>query len=155
MGREKKAKTYLQMIKIWSFDIWSPLLKCLDNFIQGAHPPLHTHTHTITHVMKFNPLTTCITSIICKWPHLTTMLHNLYVWYIFKPLTLTNGWIAAYRYYLFYMVKGHFTHEPRAVTIKVWEPKRKCPKAVSTHLQNHVLCWWILKCSVKSYVTGP
>ena len=26
--------------------------------------------------------------------------------------------------------KGHFTHEPRAVTMKLWEPKRKCSKAV-------------------------
>ena len=51
--------------------------------------------------------------------------------------------------------KGHFTHKPWAVTMKLWEPKRKCPKAVPTHLQNHVVWSWILKCSVKSYVTGP
>ena len=37
----------------------------------------------------------------------------------------------------------------------LWEPKRKCPKAVSTHLQNHVVWSRILKCSVKSYVIGP
>ena len=24
--------------------------------------------------------------------------------------------------------KDHFTHEPRAVTMELWEPKRKCPK---------------------------
>ena len=35
--------------------------------------------------------------------------------------------------------KGHFTHEPRAVTMRLWEPKGKCPKApVITHLQHHV-----------------
>ena len=31
--------------------------------------------------------------------------------------------------------KGYFTHEPRAVTMKLWEPKRKCPKAVPMHPQ--------------------
>ena len=35
--------------------------------------------------------------------------------------------------------KGHFTHELRAVTMKLWEPKRKCSKVVPTHLQNHVV----------------
>ena len=50
--------------------------------------------------------------------------------------------------------KGHFTHGPRAVTMKLWEPKRKCPNGVSTHLQNHVVWSRTLKCSVKSYVTG-
>ena len=30
-------------------------------------------------------------------------------------------------------------HEPRAVTMKLWEPKRKCPKAVPTHLQNRAV----------------
>ena len=35
--------------------------------------------------------------------------------------------------------KGHFTHEPRAVTVKLWEPKRKCQKAVPTHLQDHLV----------------
>ena len=56
--------------------------------------------------------------------------------------------------HLVYVTKGHFKHESRAVTMKLWEPKRKCPKAVPTHLQNHVVWSWTLKCSVKSYVTG-
>jgi hypothetical protein len=35
-------------------------------------------------------------------------------------------------------------------------PKEKCPKAVPTHLQNHVVVWSrILECSKKLYVTGP
>ena len=50
---------------------------------------------------------------------------------------------------------GHFTHDPRAVTMKLWEPKRKCPKAVLSHLQNHVVWSQTLKCSVKLYVTMP
>jgi hypothetical protein len=33
--------------------------------------------------------------------------------------------------------------------------KRMCPKAVTRHLQNHVVCSHIFKCSVKSYVIGP
>ena len=51
--------------------------------------------------------------------------------------------------------KGHFSNEPRAVTMKLWEPKRKCPKAIPTHLQNHVVRSRILKCSVKSHVIEP
>jgi hypothetical protein len=51
--------------------------------------------------------------------------------------------------------KGHFTHKPRAMTMRLWEPKWKCPKAVATHLQHHVVWSWTLNCSVKSYVTGP
>jgi len=49
----------------------------------------------------------------------------------------------------FTMSEGHFTHEPRAVTMKLWEPKRKCPKAVRTHLQNHLVWSQTLKCRVK------
>ena len=33
--------------------------------------------------------------------------------------------------------------------------KKKCPNAVPIHLQNHVVWWWTLKCSVSSYATGP
>ena len=51
-----------------------------------------------------------------------------------------------------YNIYGRFTHEPRDVTMKLWEPKRKCPKAVLGHLQNYVV--WSFKCNVKSYVTG-
>jgi hypothetical protein len=35
--------------------------------------------------------------------------------------------------------KGHFTHKPRAVTMKLWETKRKCVKAVSTHLASKIM----------------
>ena len=42
---------------------------------------------------------------------------------------------------------GHFIHEPRAMTMKLWEPTRKCPNAVSIHLQNHIVCLRTLKCS--------
>ena len=51
--------------------------------------------------------------------------------------------------------KGHFTHKPRFVTRKLWEPKRVCPKAVPRHLQTRVVWSQILKCSAKSYVTRP
>ena len=50
--------------------------------------------------------------------------------------------------------KGHFTHESRSMTMELWEPKRRCPKTVPRHLQNHVVWSWILKCGVKPYVTG-
>ena len=55
----------------------------------------------------------------------------------------------------FVLTKDHFTQEPSALTMKSWEPKRKCPKAIPRHLQNHVSVVQTLKCSVKSYVTGP
>ena len=42
--------------------------------------------------------------------------------------------------------KGDFTHKSRAVTMKSWEPKRKCPKVVPRHIQNHVVWSWTLKC---------
>ena len=39
--------------------------------------------------------------------------------------------------------------------MKLWEPKRKCPKVVPRHLQNHVVWSRTLKCSVKPHMTGP
>ena len=34
-----------------------------------------------------------------------------------------------------------FTHEPKSRTMKLWEPKRKCPNAVvPAHLQKHESC---------------
>jgi hypothetical protein len=50
--------------------------------------------------------------------------------------------------------EGHFAHEPRAVTMKLWEPERKCLEAVPRHLQNHVVWSWTLRCSVKSCMTA-
>ena len=50
--------------------------------------------------------------------------------------------------------KGHFTHEQRAMTMKLREPKRKCPKAVPRHLQIHVVWSWTLKCSVSRIWPG-
>ena len=47
------------------------------------------------------------------------------------------------------------SHEPRAVTTKLREPKRKCPKAVPKHLHIHAVWSRTLKCNVKSYVSGP
>ena len=48
---------------------------------------------------------------------------------------------------------GHFTHEPRVVTMKLWEPKRKSPKAIPRHFYCHGVWSRTLKCNVKSYVT--
>ena len=81
-------------------------------------------------------------------------------------LTASSMWVTKVRGFVWgrewpqwwiMQTESHFTHEPRAVTMKLWEPKRKCPKAaVPTHLQHHVVVWsWALKCSVKPYVTGP
>ena len=43
----------------------------------------------------------------------------------------------------------------RTVATKLWEPKRKHPKIVPTHLRNHVVRSRILECNVKSHVPGP
>ena len=54
------------------------------------------------------------------------------------------------------LTKGHYTHEPRAVTMKLREPKKKSPEAIPRHLQkNHVVWSRILKCSAASHVTRP
>ena len=45
--------------------------------------------------------------------------------------------------------------EPRAVPMKLLEPKRKCPKPIPRYFQNHVVWSRVLKCSVKSYAIGP
>ena len=58
-------------------------------------------------------------------------------------------------YHLWRQLKGYFTYEPKAATMKLWEPKRKCPKAFPIEFQNHVVWSRTLKCSVKPYVTGP
>jgi hypothetical protein len=54
-----------------------------------------------------------------------------------------------------FWAQGHFTHEPRAMTMKLLEPERKCPKAAPTHLQNHVVWSRTFECSVKSNMTMP
>ena len=45
--------------------------------------------------------------------------------------------------------EGHFTHEPRAVTMTLREPKRKVSKGRPNTPQNHVVWSQIFKCSVK------
>ena len=64
-------------------------------------------------------------------------------------------YMCVYIYIYIKHIKGHFTHKPRAMTMKFWKPKRKCLKVVLTHLQNHVVWSQTLKCSVKPCVTGP
>jgi hypothetical protein len=93
---------------------------------------------SVCHASKINIPCSAASSPVKKWPK-----HVLWI------LSLKfGGWTKG--------SKGHFTHEPRAVTMKLWEPKRKCPKAaVPTHLQNHVVWSRILDCNVKSYVIGP
>ena len=54
-----------------------------------------------------------------------------------------------------YNVRATSHTTPRAVTMKFWRPKRKCPKAVPSYLQIYVVWSQTLNCSVKSYVTGP
>ena len=50
--------------------------------------------------------------------------------------------------------KGHFTHEPRAVTVQIVRAQKKVSEVVwPTHLQIHVVWSRTLECSVKSYVT--
>jgi hypothetical protein len=57
--------------------------------------------------------------------------------YIFGMWCIKNGIIIH---------QGYLTHKPRVVTMKLWVPKRKCPKAVPTYLQHHVI--WSRSCEV-------
>jgi hypothetical protein len=51
--------------------------------------------------------------------------------------------------------KCHFTHEPRAVTMKTWEPKESV-RMLSHNTFKFMLVWSrTVNCSVKSYVTMP
>ena len=94
-------------------------------------------------------------SFCCKWRIYIIVRKMFGSWmikynnpcYLFQSIWIWI-WISV-------VLKGHFTHEPRAVTMKLWEPKRKCPQVAPRHLQNHVVWSRILNCSVKPYVTGP
>ena len=57
---------------------------------------------------------------------------------IYKNLRLTRVQVRAI---------SHTSQEPWPW--KLWEPKRKCPKAIPNHLQNHVVWPQTLKRSVK------
>ena len=48
-----------------------------------------------------------------------------------------------------HQLRATWATSQRPMTMKLWEPKRKCPKAVPSHLQNHAVQSQILKCSVK------
>ena len=45
------------------------------------------------------------------------------------------------------------SHEPRAMTVKLWGPQRKCPKAIPTHLQNHAVWSRILNQMLFQYIS--
>ena len=59
------------------------------------------------------------------------------------------------RYCAFQVTKDHLAHKPRAVTMKLWQQKWKCPKAIWRQIQNHRARSRTLKCSVTSYGTRP
>jgi len=90
----------------------------------------------------------------------TAGIHVLQSFPIFKK---NNGCFSKHFHYSFDTLstyhlrstKGQCTHEPRAMTMKVIWAQMKWPKAVPRHIQNHVVRWRALKCSVKSYVTRP
>ena len=85
------------------------------------------------------------------------ILHKLIQWTLSHACSSSMGLerIIAYVSIILHRTKGHLTLEPRPVTMKLWEPKRKCPKAIPTHLPNRVVWSRTLECSVKSYVTRP
>ena len=72
-----------------------------------------------------------------------------------------NGWLGCdlptttHTPFIMPRLHGHFTHEPRTVTMKLWEPPKKSPKAIPKHFQNHVVWSRAVKCNVKIYVTMP
>jgi hypothetical protein len=62
--------------------------------------------------------------------------------------SLTVGQLVCERVWGCFVKASHITHKTRAVNVKLWEPKWKCPKAVPTHLQRHVVWSQSLKCHV-------
>ena len=98
----------------------------------------------------------------CKELEITRVSYNFQLqWCLVKknsrgPPLSHKWWLAiCMNALIMSSIKGHFTHEPRAVTMKLWEPKRKCSNAVPRHFQNHVVWSRTLKCSAKSNVTRP
>ena len=87
-------------------------------------------------------------SVIKRWPGMQKP-HKSRNWVVSRPLL--GG--SESRHYS----KGLLhTRDWQPVTMNLWEPERKCPKAVvPTHLQNHVVWPRTLKCSVKPCVRGP
>ena len=53
------------------------------------------------------------------------------------------------------IISGSLHTRAKSCDHEIVRAQRKCPKAVPTHLQNHVVWLRTLKCSVKSYVTKP
>ena len=109
---------------------------------------LNTLTLCSSH-MTYYKLLVCVLSK-CKVRHGCIVIGSSSWWYYILT------WSLHVKSYLqFGEPKGHFTHKPRAETMKLWELIKKSPKAVPTHLQHHVVWSQTLECSVKSYVTKP
>ena len=98
-------------------------------------------------------------SIVLEWETQAMsggdLLSRITIKYDNSSLILCRIWLLLKGKRQQHYTKGHFTHEPRAVIVRLWEPKRKCPKAVPRHIHNHVVWSRTLECSVWSYVTGP
>ena len=62
--------------------------------------------------------------VIKQWPYMTSLF--VYV----------DAWESC--------TQGQFTHEPRAVTMKLWEPKRKCPRGPYGHFTHKTKSPWPL-----------
>ena len=108
-------------------------------------PPCRTPCRLSIHEVFFGPLGLYLR----VWSELGRSLP-------FRPMrALRLQWSWAFSLVWEVALSPHFTHKPRAVTMKSWEPKRKCPKAVPRHFQNCVVWSWARDCSVKSYVTRP
>jgi hypothetical protein len=71
---------------------------------------------------------------------------NLRTWYIhiIGGIQVEKKWVDLLFALPFSRRRGHFTHEPRAVTMKLWEPKRNVSQGRPKHTSK--------SCSV---VTGP
>jgi hypothetical protein len=95
--------------------------------------------YTISRVSCIHVNSTKLLNTMCTLVAMDMILRSLECSWVWETTNWNLSLQGAY---------GHFTHKPWAMTMKLWEPERKCPKAVPTYLQNPLVRSHTLKCSV-------
>ena len=130
---------------------------CADQILPSSHTEPPTNLLLLLKLV-FDPSTTDTYKLKnLQWMHESlTYVHNVVGWRRVLNLhaNTSNSLFSSIQWARDTTLRT-FTHEPRTMTMKLWEPKRKRPKSVPRHLQNHVVWSWTLKCSVKPSMTGP
>ena len=88
----------------------------------------------------------------CNHPFLSTLPNSIS--YISSYLASDACWHANPLDVMKKELEGPLHTRAKSGDNEIVRAQRKCLKAIPCHLQIHVLWWWTLKCSVKSYVIG-